>query len=205
MKKIILIRHGESKWNTLKKIQGQKDISLTDKGLKQAQLISNRLAKEKIDKIYSSDLRRAYLTAEAIGNKIGLGVTPMKEFREINFGIWEGMSNDKMLQEFYDDVLIWRSNPEKLKIKGAESIEELQKRAMKGINRIIDDNAEHDNLLIVSHSATIKTIILGLLNMDLTYFKNLTISNVGLTIIEFREYNRVLKVLNDTCHLKENL
>lgn len=205
MKKIILIRHGESKWNTLKKIQGQKDISLTAKGLKQAQLIGNRLKKEKIDKIYSSDLKRAYITAETIGNKIGLDVTPMKELREINFGIWEGMSNDQMLQEFYDDVLLWRSNPEKLKIEGAESIEELQKRAMKGINKIIDDSDEHDNFVIVSHSATIKTIILGLLDMDLTYFKNLTISNVGLTVIEFREYNRVLKVLNDTCHLKESI
>ena len=58
--------------------------------------------------------------------------------------------------------------------------------------------------MIVSHGVTLKTLILGLLDMDLVHFKNLTINNVGLSIVEFREYNKVLKLLNDTSHLKES-
>ncbi|QQY80650.1 putative phosphoglycerate mutase [Keratinibaculum paraultunense] len=205
MKKIYLVRHGESQWNPIKKIQGQTDIPLTKKGLNQAHLIGNRLISENIDKIYSSDLKRAYTTAKIIGNKIKLEVTIMKEFREINFGIWEGMTNEELLQNFYDEIQIWRRNPEKLSLEKSESLQMLQERAMKGINNIIAENKEKSNILVVSHGATIKTIILGLLNIDLTHFKNLTISNTGLTIIEFREYNPVIKILNDICHLKECL
>lgn len=205
MEKIYLIRHGESQWNTIKKIQGQKDIPLTKKGLNQAHLIGNRLISENIDKIYSSDLKRAYITAKIIGNKIGLEATAMKEFREMNFGVWEGMTNKEILEKSYNEMEIWRKNPEKLNLEKAESLEMVQERAMNGINKIINENKEKNNILVVSHGATIKTIILGLLNIDLTHFKNLTINNVGLTIIEFREYNPVIKILNDTCHLKECL
>lgn len=205
MNKIYLVRHGESQWNILKRIQGQRDIPLTHRGLNQAHLIGNRLVGEKIDRIYSSDLKRAYTTAKIIGDKIGLEVIPMKEFREINFGIWEGLSDEEMVANFYDEMQIWRRNPEKLHIEGAETLEMLQIRAMKGVKKVIQEDDQDHNFLIVSHSATIKVIILGLLDIDLAHFKNLTIGNVGLSIIELREYNSVLKTINDTCHLKECL
>ena len=96
---------------------------------------------------------------------------------------------------------MWKE-PEKLKIKGGETLQEVQLRSMRKLESIINTN-EDKNILIVSHGVTLKTMILGILDMDLFYFKNLTIDNVSLSIIEFREYNKVLKVLNDTSHLKE--
>ncbi|MCF6463246.1 histidine phosphatase family protein [Clostridium sp. Cult1] len=203
MKKIFLVRHGESKWNVLKKIQGQQDIPLTNKGIEQANLIGNRLINEKIEKIYSSDLSRAFTTAKIIGNKLNLDIIPMKEFREINFGVWEGITNEIMNTKYSNELILWRKEPDKLRIEGAETLKELQHRAMKGINKIINDDTIN-NFLIVSHSATLKTIILGLLDIDLVSFKNLTINNVSLSIIEIREYNRVLKLFNDTSHIEEN-
>ena len=203
MKKIYLIRHGESEWNILKKIQGQKDIPLTKKGIQQAKLVGKRLMDENINKIYSSDLKRAYDTAKIIGDYIKIEPVYTKGFREINFGIWEGLSNNIMNREYRDEIYLWRKEPEKLKIQGAETLYEVQERAINSLNAIV--HSEDENILIVSHGVTLKTMILGLLNMDLAYFKNLTIDNVGLSIIEFREYNKVLKLLNDTSHIKENL
>jgi probable phosphoglycerate mutase len=203
MKKIYLIRHGESEWNILKKIQGQKDIPLTKKGIQQAKLVGKRLMDENINKIYSSDLKRAYDTAKIIGDYIKIEPVYTKSFREINFGIWEGLSNNIMNREYRDEIYLWRKEPEKLKIQGAETLYEVQERAINSLNAIV--HSEDENILIVSHGVTLKTMILGLLNMDLAYFKNLTIDNVGLSIIEFREYNKVLKLLNDTSHIKENL
>ncbi len=204
MKKIYLIRHGETEWNVSRKIQGHKDIPLTDTGIKQANLIADRLMSEDIDIIYSSDLKRAYDTAKIIGDKIGLEPNPRKEFREINFGIWEGLYNDKIGLEYGEEIYLWRKEPEKLKIEGGETLKEVQLRAMRELESIMNMNQDK-NILIVSHGVTIKTMILGILDMNLFYFKNLTIDNVSLTIIEFREYNKVLKVLNDTSHLKENM
>ena len=204
MKKLYLVRHGESEWNKLKKVQGQKDILLTERGVEQAKLIGKRLKEEGIEKIYTSDLKRAYDTASIIGEILKIEVIPLKELREINFGIWEGLTSDIINFEFSKEHELWLKKPEQLKIEGAESIIDLQLRAMKGVNKIINDN-NINNILIVSHSATLKTIILGLLNMDISHFKNITLNNVSLSIIEFRQYNRVLSLLNDTNHLKESI
>lgn len=202
MKKIYLVRHGESQWNVLKKIQGQQDVPLTDKGIIQAQQMGERLLDEGIDLIYSSDLQRAYNTANIIGEKLEIDVESVSELREIKFGQWEGIAYDKVLLSDYKELLLWRKAPEKLNIDGIETLKKLQNRAMMAIDRIIKDE-KANNILIVSHSATLKTIILGLLNMDLANFKNFTLDNVGLSIIEFRDYNNVLTVLNDTNHIKE--
>lgn len=202
MKKIFLVRHGESKWNVLKKIQGQQDVPLTDRGKSQAYQIGDRLLSEKIDSIYSSDLKRAYDTAAIIGKKLQIDVNPMTELREISFGQWEGASYDKIYSTNHKEIILWRKAPEKLNIDGIESLKKLQLRAMSAVKKIINSETGN-NILIVSHSATLKTIILGLLNIDLANFKNLTLDNVSLTIVEFRNYNRVLKVLNDTNHIRE--
>ncbi|HHV38686.1 MAG TPA: histidine phosphatase family protein, partial [Tepidimicrobium sp.] len=200
-KKLFLVRHGESEWNVLKRIQGQQNVALTDRGKLQARLIAKRLLNENIDSIYSSDLDRAYNTAVIIGNMLKIDVNPMPGLREIDFGKWEGISYDNISDIDSKEIILWRKAPEKLKVDGAETLEELQLRAMSEIYRIMDTEKKH-NVLIVSHSATLKTIILGLLDMKLSNFKNITLDNVGLTIIEFRDYNRVLKLLNDTNHLK---
>lgn len=203
MKKIFLVRHGESEWNILKKVQGQKNIPLTKNGIYQAHLIGNRLKNEKIDIIYSSHLDRAKDTANIIGEIINTNIITKKELQEINFGIWEGMSQADINKNYNKDFILWRKEPEKLKIGEVETLENLQIRSMRCINNIIKNDLS-ENIVVVSHSATLKTIILGLLNMNLCHFKNLTLNNVSLTIIEFRDYNKVLKVFNEISHLKEN-
>lgn len=201
MKRLYLVRHGESEWNILKKIQGQRDTLLTKKGIKQAEKIANRLSNEKIDNIYSSDLKRAFKTAEVIGNKLKLKVNSDKNFREINFGSWEGITKKDLIERHYEKYLLWMKEPHKLKLEDAETLSDLQKRTMEGINRISELNP-NKNILVVSHSAAIKTIIIELLEMDISYFSKMSLDNVSLSIIEFRDYNNVLKLFNDTCHLK---
>lgn len=203
MKKIYLLRHGESQWNLLGKIQGQKDIPLTDRGRLQAKLAGDRLSSLEIDKIYSSDLSRAYDTAKIIGEKLNKEPITNKDFREISFGDWEGLSN-KDIGANKEQVYLWRNEPENLQIPGGENLTQVQTRAMEALNKIIQDRKD-ESILLVSHGVTLKTLVLALLDMDLKFFKNLTIGNVGLSIIEFRDYNRVLKLFNDRSHLKETL
>lgn len=203
MKRIFLIRHGESEWNKINKIQGQKNVNLTKKGIVGAHKIGNRLISKNIDAIYSSHLHRAKNTADIIGEKIKLPINIIEDIQEISFGTWEGMTGREVEESYKEELNSWRKNPEKMRIKGGETLEELQIRAMSAIDIIIDDD-NLKNIAIVSHGATLKTIILGLLDMDLCHFKNLTLSNVGLTTVEFRDYNRVLRNLNDISHLKES-
>jgi len=202
MQKIYLVRHGQSEWNYQKKVQGQQDTFLTELGRIQAKKIGSRLKSEEIDLIYSSDLKRAYETATIIGNELDKKVNRMECLREIAFGQWEGKTIEYLNGTNEKEHDIWLKEPHKFSMEGAETLYQLQKRAMLGINKIIDENP-NKNILIVSHGATLKTIILGLLDIDVKYYSKLTLNNVSLSIIEFRDYNRVLKLLNDTNHLRE--
>lgn len=201
MTKIYLIRHGQSEWNYLGKVQGQKNTKLTMLGKMQAESMGNRLINENIDIIYSSDLERAFNTAEIISEKIKKPIIKSKSIREINFGIWEGLTKKDLLENYRKEYNIWLKTPEKLKIEGAESLESLKNRSIKWLDNIIKENPEK-NIAIISHSATLKVLLLGILNIPLTNFKNISISNVSLNIIEYRDYNKVLVKLNDVSHLK---
>lgn len=201
MTKIYLIRHGQSEWNVLNKIQGQVNTELTELGKKQGQAIANRLMNSNIDFIYSSDLNRALDTAKIIAEKINKPLVINESLREINFGVWEGLTGIELRKDYKEEQKTWRKSPEKLILPGAESLEVLSERVMKWMNSILKENCGKD-IAIVSHSATLKIMLLGLLDMPLTHYKNFTFSNVGLSIVELRNYNNVLINLNDISHLE---
>ncbi|MCQ4921682.1 histidine phosphatase family protein [Tissierella carlieri] len=202
MTKLFLIRHGQSEWNKLNMIQGQKNTILTDLGREQALSLGNRLINEDIDIIYASDLSRAYTTAKIISDVIHKPLISSESLREINFGPWEGLSIGEIQEKYNSEYSIWLREPQSLNMKGAETLQILQERVMKYIDHIIDEN-KGKNIAVVSHGAALKALILGLLNIDISHYKNISLKNVSLSIIEFRDYNRVLTSLNDISHLKE--
>lgn len=202
MTRLYLVRHGETQWNLESRTQGSKDISLTEKGLWQANRLAERFMGEKIESIYSSDLKRAYNTAKAIGDRLGIEVKVSLNFREMNFGCWEGKNIECIKEEFKDIYSLWMSNPRKAVIPGGEELIGVQQRALKAVNKIMENGAG-GNVVLVSHGITIKTLIFGLLDIDLMYLKKIRIDNGSISIIDFRDQGNVLVTLNDTCHLKE--
>ena len=201
MIKIYLIRHGQSEWNVLNKIQGQVNTELTELGRNQGQAIGDRLMNSNIDVVYSSDLNRALDTAKIIAKKINKPLVISESLREINFGVWEGLTGRELRIDYKEEQETWRNRPEEVALPGAESLEVLSERVMKWMNSILKENCGKD-IAIVSHSATLKIMLLGLLDMPLTHYKNFTFSNVGLSIVELRNYNNVLINLNDISHLE---
>ncbi|MDU7589261.1 MAG: histidine phosphatase family protein, partial [Acidovorax sp.] len=87
--RIIAIRHGETAWNVDTRIQGHLDIPLNDTGLWQARQVGQALADEAVAAIYSSDLQRAYATAEAVARTTGAPLTPVPGLRERSFGSFQ--------------------------------------------------------------------------------------------------------------------
>lgn len=202
MSKLYLVRHGESEWNILNKVQGQSNVSLTNKGKQQAMKIGKRLKHENINLIFSSDLKRAIQTANIIGEFTKLEVISLEELREIRFGVWEGLTTKEIMEKYINEHTIWMTEPHNLSLPEAERLIELQERLLKAVSDLVRKD-KNKNILIVSHGASIKTLILGILGIDLSFYNKLTIGNASLSIIEYRDYSPVLKVLNDTCHLKE--
>jgi broad specificity phosphatase PhoE len=97
---ILFVRHGETDWNRERRVQGHADTPLNDTGRAQARELASRLAVERIDAVYSSDLARAHETARIVAEPRGLGVSAIRDLRERHFGTWEGMTDDEVLARF---------------------------------------------------------------------------------------------------------
>ncbi|MDP9752097.1 histidine phosphatase family protein [Thermoanaerobacter pentosaceus] len=199
--RLYIVRHGQSEWNLHNKMQGIQDIDLTPTGLKQAELLASRLKNEKIDCIYSSDLKRAYITAQIIAKELGLEVHKVSELREMSFGIWEGLTAEEINELYKEIYTLWKTNPIKANIEKGETLEEVQKRMLKKTWEIVKEN-DGKNILIVSHGTSIKALILGLLGIELSFYPKFRLDNASLNIIDVKEDGKTVLVLfNDACHL----
>lgn len=196
MKKLILVRHGETMWNKEGRTQGRRDSSLTEEGLKQAFLLGQWLKREEIDIMYSSPLNRARSTAEIIGNIIGKEPHFNDGLAELGFGAWEGLTVKEIEGSYPEDLKIWHTEPHNANIPDGETLAIGQERVNSSINSIINDN-EGKNILLVSHGAIIKLFILSFLGMSLADYYKLRFDNCCINIIEFKKRGPVLVKYND--------
>ena len=156
--KIILIRHGESLGNANRTILGHTDLDLSPLGYSQANATAEHLKCEKIDVIYSSDLKRALNTALPHAKIRNMDVICSEKLREIYVGDWENMKIDDIIakwgREEYEDK--WKNNFGTYKFPDGESVEQGGTRFYNEILRICHEN-EGKTILIAAHAAVIRS------------------------------------------------
>ena len=158
MTRLILIRHGQSEANEQNRFAGQTDVPLTDLGRAQAESAARYLvAHEKIDKIYSSDLRRAHNTALPTSVLIGVPIIDAKELREICAGIWEGRLANEIEVEYAEEFRTWRKDYANARLPGGESVQEVYERVVPYVKRIAREN-DGLTLLIASHASPVRAV-----------------------------------------------
>lgn len=184
MGKIILVRHGETDMNKEKLYHGILDPQLNHVGIKQAEKAYNIVKNISYNKIFSSPLKRAYKTAEILNYK-NLDIEISDKIKELNFGIFEGLSYQEILNKYPDELKIAIKNWKNYNFKIGESPYELQKRAVKFINSL-DKNF---NYLIITHWGVICTILSYYFSHDLDAYWKFKIDNCGIVIIDFDENN----------------
>src|SRR5882672_11956316 len=109
---LLLIRHGETAWNAASRIQWQLDVPLSNAGIWQAGRLAQRLADERIDAIFASDLTRAWLTAQPIGQSRQIEPLPEVRLRERHFGIFQGHTLEDISARWPAEFAAWRErNP----------------------------------------------------------------------------------------------
>lgn len=200
MRKIIVVRHGETQWNRELRYQGQTDVELNEEGIRQVKKLAQHLRDEKVESIYSSDLKRAYKTAEAIAKYHFLKIKKTKLLREISYGIWEGMYLSEVKEKYPEILDKWIKSPFNTVIPEGESIKSFARRIKRAIDKILKETA--GNILIVSHGGPIKIILTYLLEMDLSQVRIFRQDNTALNVIEEEGERRILTLMNDTCHLR---
>lgn len=200
MTKVILIRHGETLWNLEMKYQGHCDVALTEKGIKQAELAADSLAKESISAVYASDLCRAFVTAESIANKHDLQVATIPELREINFGQWEGLAYDKINNQWSDIMAKLFTHPDEIQIPDGETFREVKERATIALSALIKKHP-NETIVVVSHGGTIRTILCSVLNIPLNHLWNIKQDNTAINILEYYDDQALVSLVNGTYHL----
>lgn len=197
---IYIVRHGQTEWNLLGKTQGHGNSDLTPKGIEQAELLADSMTKYPIDYIYSSDLGRAYQTAEIIGNKLSIEVEKTEALREMNFGTWEGRIIKDIIEEDPELYKMWRNEPHLAKIPQGETLSQIKERTDAFIKEI-NEKYDGKHIVLVTHSLCARIMLLSFLDSNVKNIYRINQANTALNIIELRDYGPVVMKMNDTTHI----
>lgn len=207
MIEIYFVRHGETDWNHQGKHQGFSDIPLNEKGLEQAEDAHQALKDTHFERALVSDLSRARVTAETILKGRYLPVTFTDQLREINFGEWESLTYSEIDATWPGQIESLYQNPAGQLIPGGESVEMVQERAWRALQKELDKMEEGQRLLVVAHGGTIRTLLCALTGIPLHCLWRLGQGNTGISVVEYWDatspYNRI-SLLNDTSHTHIN-
>lgn len=198
---VYLVRHGETEWNIVGRYQGCTDTKLSENGLNQASLLSERF-KHKFDYLYTSPLERAYQTAQIIGNASNIDPVISKALIEINFGVWEGLTMNEISKQYPTEYKHWRTDEETARLMSTEvSIKKVSIRAKNEIERLVKMHSG-SRIFIVSHGGILKAALVGLFDWKMTMYHRLLLGNTSVSKIQFdHELNPTIITINDTSHL----
>lgn len=154
---LLLIRHGETAWNAEHRIQGHLDIPLSATGIRQAALLADRLARETIVAVYSSELTRARLTAEPFAARLGLDITSDTRLRERSFGVFEGLTADEIAARHPEGFRRWRERDPAWAIDEGESGQQLIDRVLSALNDITQRHPG-ESVAVVTHGGVLDVV-----------------------------------------------
>jgi phosphoserine phosphatase len=204
MTRLIIVRHAESAFNDQNRIQGHKDSGLTSKGLCQAKLLALRLKKFKIDKIYSSDLGRAYSTTLEVLHHTKAPLVRDPLLREIHLGDWEGMTPEEVDAMYDKGYQKWLKKPSSITIPRGEGLRHFRKRVTERI-RAIARAHRGKTVLVVTHGGVITALLADWLKADFdNLLINLQLDNTSLTVVDETEKRVRLECINDSSHIPMN-
>lgn len=154
MKRIIMVRHGQSESNVRKTFTGQLNAPLTEVGRMQAQRMAEYLDQYRIDRIYASSLDRAVETAQAIAQRQNCSVEKQDALREMNSGLWQGLTFEAIAEKYPQTYAVWRTNIGKATPEGGETCEELFSRVTEFFKNVLETPDE--TICLVCHAIPIR-------------------------------------------------
>lgn len=160
----MLWRHGRTSWNLERRFQGQSDVPLDETGRSQARAAAKQLALLPPDRIVSSDLQRARVTAEALAALSGLSVAEDLRLRETYAGAWEGLDREALQRDHADDLAAWAAGSD-LRPGGGERRTEVAARMVAAIDDAMVGMPEGGTLVVVTHGGSARAAVGQLLGL----------------------------------------
>jgi probable phosphoglycerate mutase len=204
MTDIILIRHGETDWNRVRRLQGHWDIALNELGHRQASALALALSFEKPTAIYASDLQRARDTAQAVADRHQITVSIDARLRERCYGAFEGLLYDDIDGHFPQAFAQWQARELHARFpageRQAETLHEFSARAVAVVTELAQ---RHDNekIIIVSHGGVLDCVYRAAYGMDLLVERQFDMKNAAINRLHWNGTQMTVLQWADVAHL----
>jgi probable phosphoglycerate mutase len=203
---VLFIRHGETDWNRIKRIQGHVDIPLAASGLAQAEQLAQRLASEarqgaRLDAVYSSDLLRARQTAQPFADALGLPVHLREGLRERGFGAFQGHDGEQISVKYPAEYALWRSHDVDFAPPGGgESQREFHTRVLDSVDAIVCAHPR-GRIACVAHGGVLDCIYRLACGVPLEEPRDWPLLNSSINVVDFTHGVAKLMSWGDVSHL----
>ena len=198
--RVIAIRHGETDWNVSARIQGQVDIALNAMGHWQARRLAHGLEGEEIDAIYSSDLRRAWQTAQALALGTRRTVHADSGLRERRFGVFEGLSFAEIAQRWPDQSERWRRRDADFGAAGGEVLGDFYERCIATLTRLAQAHPGQ-TIAIIAHGGVLDCLYRAASHLALDAPRGWKLGNAAINRLLYSSQGFTRLAWNDTRHL----
>jgi alpha-ribazole phosphatase len=204
--RLLIVRHGQTDWNSNGRFQGQIDVPLNPAGVKQAQAVARRLSSERPAAIYASDLQRAWRTAEAIHQALPADkrcpLIAEPRLQELCFGEWEGLTYQQIRAAQGQLLQRWENDLEHNAPPGGETLLALADRVQAALRHITQAYPDAC-ILLVAHGGPLRMLIASALGLPPQRFWQLHLSNASLSELNLYPEGAILNQLNSTSHLEK--
>jgi len=171
-------------------------------GYEQVEKLRDRLAGEKIDAVYSSDLKRAVATAEVICSGRQVDIITCPELREMNYGDAEGLTFQEINSRYPEMAKLIINFNLRLEFPGGENFEGFIERTIKFLDRL-KAHAPSATILVAGHSGPLRVLVCFLLGIDQDHWWQIRCDNASLSIVDTYPRGAIISLLNGTSHLRE--
>jgi len=203
--RLYLVRHGATVLSAEDRFAGATDVELSQEGIFQAERLAERLADDSISAVYSSPMKRTIHTATILAQPHGLTPIIRDGLREIHHGHWEEMTRAEVESQFLEEYVAWEEDPYTFAPQGGENGVSVIARTLPVIREIVMQH-RGENVLIVSHKATLRLLISSVLGFDgRGYRDRLDQSPACLNVLDFKDVVHArLMLFNDVSHYMDH-
>lgn len=158
MTQIYFVRHAEAQGNVEEFFQGRIDCDISKKGSVQLEYLAKRFENINYDVIYTSPLKRAVATAEAVNRRLRLPLNKREDIIEINGGVWEGMLWTDIEKEYPAEHNLWKNDMKRFSIKDGENMTQVYERMKAAVDDIVKKNIGK-TIVVVSHGCALRNYL----------------------------------------------
>lgn len=200
--RITAVRHGETDWNQSGRIQGHTDVLLNARGMWQARQVACALQDEAFDALYSSDLQRAWQTAQSLSEQIRHAPVPQPELRERAFGVLEGHTATQIAEQFPDIALPWQQRDLHFTPEHGESLLDLHERVLQGVAHLAQAHVDA-HIVLVTHGGVLDILYRHATGQGLDAPRTWTIENASIHRFLWSPDAFTLLAWGDIAHLED--